>query len=69
MADLRSDTLLFLRLAGSRSGVSSRHVPLTVIDVVSNLGGCVRFGVDRIYVDDHEKIGRRLVEIFGATCG
>lgn len=64
---LQFDTLLFLRLAGSRTGVERRHVPLNVISAASNLGGKVSFGSRRVVVRNAPETMRRLLEICGIS--
>ncbi len=59
------DALLFLRLAGSRTGVRGTHIPLPVITMVANLGGQVRFESGRIYVRNSRTLIARVREICG----
>lgn len=67
MNDLEYDMLLFLRLAGSDTGVKSSHVPWSVLATVSNLGASISFEGNRIYVPNSCAIIERLLEICGAT--
>jgi hypothetical protein len=67
MSDLQTDTLLFLRLAGSRSGVQWRYIPDPVIHVVENLGGRIRFKADRVFIHDARVIRDRAREVWGRT--
>ncbi len=63
MNDLQSDLLLFLRLASSWAGVGSRHIPLQILSVTSNLGGQFQFESDRVVVLNAEDVTNRLMEI------
>lgn len=65
--DLQSDLLLFLRLAGSWTGVSSRHIPLQILAVTCNLGGQIQFESDRVVVLNAEDVTNRLLEICGGS--
>lgn len=65
MNTLCTDTLLFLRLAGTPCGVRRRYIPYALMQVTKNLGGQLRFDADRIYVTDSDVLSRRLREIWG----
>ena len=67
MNDLQADIHLFLRLAGTWTGVSSRHIPLQVLAVTCNLGGQIQFESDRVVVLNAEEVDNRLREICGGS--
>lgn len=67
MTNLQADILLFLRLAGTWAGVSSRHIPLQVLAATSNLGGQIQFESDRVIVLNAETVTKRLLEICGRS--
>ena len=67
MNTVESDLLLFLRLAGSWAGVSSRNIPLQILAVTCNLGGQIQFESDRVVVLNAEDVTNRLLEIFGGS--
>jgi len=60
MTDHQSDAILFLRLAGTRSGVRSRHIPEILISTVADFGGRVSFQGDRVFVRNSETALRRI---------
>lgn len=61
----QSDLILFLRLAGTKSGVRSRHIPSKVLASVAALGGRVQFRGNRVRVCNSAAMLRR-IEGFGA---
>ena len=65
VSQLIDDSLLFLRLAGTRSGVSGSHIPWSVIATVVHLGGRVQFEAGRIFVCNARKTISVLREIRG----
>lgn len=67
MNNLQSDLLLFLNLAGSWAGISSRHIPLQILAVISNLGGQILFESDRVVVLNAEDVENRVREICGGS--
>ncbi|MGY6217347.1 hypothetical protein ACW73L_19510 [Methylolobus aquaticus] len=65
MTDHQSDAILFLRLAGTRFGVRSRHIPETLISTVADFGGRVSFEGDRVFVGDPKTALHRLQDLAG----
>lgn len=65
MNDLQYDMLLFLRLAGSDTGVKSRHIPWNILATVSNLGANINFEGNRVHVPNSGQTIHRLREICG----
>lgn len=65
MSQLINDSLLFLRLAGARSGVNGSHIPWSIISAVIHLGGQVKFEAGRIFVCNARKTINVLREIQG----
>lgn len=59
------DTVLFLRLAGTRSGVRGRHIPANILDTAIHLGGHIRCESERLFVRNARATIARLREICG----
>jgi hypothetical protein len=65
VSQLIDDSLLFLRLAGTRCGVNGSHIPWSIISAVIHLGGQVQFEAGRIFVFNARKTISVLREIRG----
>lgn len=60
MTTHQSDLILFLRLAGAKSGVLSRHIPSKLIASAADLGGRVQFRGSRVFVCNSAATLRRI---------
>lgn len=69
MNGLQNDMMLFLRLAGSDTGVKSRHIPWSILATVSNLGATISFEGNRIHIPNSRETIVRLQEICGQARG
>jgi len=65
MTTHQSDLILFLRLAGTKSGVHSDHIPSEVIASAAELGGRVRFLGFRVFVGNPAATIRRIRSLAG----
>lgn len=63
MTEHQSDAMLFLRLAGTQSGVLGRHIPSNLIATVADFGGQVSFQGDRIFVRNSAVTFRRVLGV------
>lgn len=67
MTEHQYDTMLFLRLAGTKSGVHGRYIPSDVVTSATCFGGKVRFEADRIFVRNSQVTLARLFDVLPDT--